>query len=38
MTGMDRWIAWDKGEFIGRDAAIAERDGNGPDMTMVRTD
>ena len=35
MTGMDRWIAWDKGEFIGRDAAIAERDGNGPDMTMV---
>ena len=30
MTGMDRWIAWDKGEFVGRDAAIAERDGNGP--------
>jgi dimethylglycine dehydrogenase len=30
MTGMDRWIAWDKGDFIGRDAALAERDGNGP--------
>ncbi len=29
-TGMDRWIAWDKGDFVGRDAAIAERDGNGP--------
>ena len=25
MTGMDRWIAWDKGEFTGRTAAIAER-------------
>ena len=29
-TGMDRWIAWDKPEFIGREAAIAERDGTGP--------
>jgi dimethylglycine dehydrogenase len=29
-TGMDRWIAWDKGEFVGRKAALAERDGNGP--------
>jgi dimethylglycine dehydrogenase len=29
-TGMDRWIAWDKGDFVGRDAALAERDGNGP--------
>ena len=27
-TGMDRWIDWDKGDFIGRDAAIAERDNN----------
>ncbi|MCB1387355.1 MAG: GcvT family protein [Nitratireductor sp.] len=25
-TGMDRWIAWDKGDFIGRDAALAERE------------
>ncbi len=35
MTGMDRWIAWDKGAFIGRDAAIAERDGNGPAQLLV---
>ena len=21
-TGMDRWIAWDKGDFIGREAAL----------------
>ena len=35
MTGMDRWIAWDKGTFIGRDAAIAERDGNGPAQLLV---
>jgi dimethylglycine dehydrogenase len=34
-TGMDRWIAWDKGEFIGRNAAIAERDGNGPNRKLV---
>ncbi len=25
-TGMDRWIAWDKGDFIGRAAALAERE------------
>ncbi len=35
MTGMDRWIAWDKGDFAGRAAALAERDGNGPDTTLV---
>ena len=34
MTGMDRWIAWDKGDFIGREAALAERDG-GPAQTLV---
>ena len=34
-TGMDRWVAWDKGDFIGRDAAIAERDGNGPSRKVV---
>jgi dimethylglycine dehydrogenase len=28
MTGMDRWIDWQKPDFIGRAAAIAERDGN----------
>ncbi len=35
MTAMDRWIDWDKGDFIGRDAAMAERDGNGPAMRLV---
>ena len=34
-TGMDRWIAWDKGEFIGRESAITERDGNGPNRKVV---
>jgi dimethylglycine dehydrogenase len=34
-TGMDRWINWDKGEFIGRAAALAERDGNGPAQKVV---
>jgi dimethylglycine dehydrogenase len=34
-TGMDRWIAWDKGDFIGRDAALQERDGNGPPQRLV---
>jgi dimethylglycine dehydrogenase len=32
---MDRWIAWDKGDFIGQQAAIAERDGNGPSQVLV---
>ncbi|MEO0547731.1 MAG: glycine cleavage T C-terminal barrel domain-containing protein, partial [Pseudomonadota bacterium] len=31
----DRWIAWDKGDFIGREAATAERDGNGPEKILV---
>jgi dimethylglycine dehydrogenase len=34
-TGMDRWIAWDKPNFVGREAAIAERDGNGPAQRLV---
>ncbi|SPH24817.1 4-methylaminobutanoate oxidase (formaldehyde-forming) [Defluviimonas aquaemixtae] len=34
MTGMDRWIDWEK-EFIGREAALAERDGNGPAQIQV---
>ena len=34
-TGMDRWIAWDKGDFVGKAAAIAERDGNGPARKLV---
>ena len=35
MTGLDRWIAWDKGAFIGREAALAERDGAGPAQLLV---
>ncbi len=35
MTGMDRWIAWDKGDFVGRDAALAERDGDGAAQLLV---
>ena len=38
MTGMDRWIAWDKGDFTGKAAAIAERDGNGPAKRLVTLD
>ena len=34
MTGMDRWIDWEK-EFVGKTAAVAERDGNGPSQTLV---
>ncbi|WP_170364957.1 GcvT family protein [Ruegeria arenilitoris] len=34
MTGMDRWIDWDK-EFVGKDAALAEREGNGPAQVQV---
>jgi dimethylglycine dehydrogenase len=37
-TGMDRWIAWDKGDFVGRDAAIAERDGAGSAQVLVTLD
>ena len=29
-TGMDRWIAWDKGDFTGRAAALADRDRGAP--------
>ena len=35
MTGMDRWVDWEKGDFIGRSAAVAERDGNGPSQRLV---
>lgn len=34
-TGMDRWIAWDKGDFVGRDAALKERDAGTPDQVIV---
>ncbi len=35
MTGMDRWIDWQKPDFIGRAAAIAERDGAGSKQVSV---
>ncbi|MEM6589630.1 MAG: FAD-dependent oxidoreductase [Pseudomonadota bacterium] len=34
-TGMDRWIDWKKGDFVGRAAALAEKDGNGPARKVV---
>ncbi|SDD41908.1 GcvT family protein [Ruegeria marina] len=34
-TGMDRWIDWDKGDFVGRQAALAERDGAGPAQVVA---
>ncbi len=34
MTGMDRWIDWDK-DFVGKAACVAERDGNGPAQRLV---
>ena len=33
-TGLDRWIDWDK-DFLGKAAALAERDGNGPAQKVV---
>lgn len=35
MTGMDRWIAWDKGDFHGKDAARREKDGNTAPLRLV---
>ena len=35
MTAMDRWIDWDKPDFIGKAAAVSERNGNGPDKIQV---
>ncbi|WP_306152451.1 FAD-dependent oxidoreductase [Roseovarius sp. MMSF_3281] len=34
-TGMDRWIDWEKGDFVGRKAAMAERDSGGPNEVIV---
>jgi len=33
-TGMDRWIAWNKGDFTGKQAALAERE-KGPRRRLV---
>ena len=35
MTRMDRWIDWGKADFVGKEAAIAERDGAGPAQIQV---
>ncbi|MBK0399550.1 FAD-dependent oxidoreductase [Limibaculum sp. M0105] len=35
MTGMDRWIAWGKGDFVGREAALAEREAGGARQVVV---
>ena len=35
MTGMDRWIAFDKGEFIGRAVALEESQKNAPVQRLV---
>ena len=35
MTGMDRWIAFDKGDFVGREAALAEKEGNTAPQRLV---
>ena len=34
MTGMDRWIDWQKPDFNGREAAMAERD-TGTEQVLV---
>ncbi|MBU3737727.1 MAG: aminomethyl transferase family protein, partial [Rhodoferax sp.] len=35
MTGLDRWIAFDKGDFIGREAALAARQADRHPSTLV---
>ena len=36
MTSMNRWIAWDKGDFIGREAALKEEQaGNAPQKLVT---
>ena len=35
MTGLDRWIAFDKGEFVGKAAAHAERERNTAPQRLV---
>ncbi|MGM0562228.1 MAG: GcvT family protein [Pseudomonadota bacterium] len=35
MTGLDRWISFDKGDFIGREAALKEKEGGGPKEILV---
>lgn len=35
MTGMDRWIDFAKGDFIGREAALKEKESGGPAQRLV---
>ena len=35
MTGLDRWIAWGKSDFTGREAALAEREKNTAPQRLV---
>ena len=35
MTGMDRWIAFNKGEFVGREPALEEKQRNTPPQRLV---
>ena len=35
MSGLDRFVAYDKAGFIGRDAALAERDGPPPERRLA---
>ncbi len=34
-TGMDRWIDWDKPDFIGKQAALAEKEAGGSSQVLV---
>ena len=35
MTGLDRWINWNKKDFIGRKQAYSEKNGKGPEQKIV---
>ena len=35
MTGLDRWINWQKNDFIGKKASYIEKSGNGPNQKLV---
>lgn len=35
MTGMDRWVAWDKGDFNGKEAALKEKEGDTANLKLV---
>ena len=35
MTGMDRWIDWNKPEFVGRGKALEEKNAQSPSMVLV---